>query len=80
MLGELTKQSYTSPLEWYHPEIDPSKYLDTNGIQQYQSMIGTLLWKVIIGWFDILIAVMTMSSFHAASHKGHLERLKRIYG
>jgi hypothetical protein len=30
--------------------------------------------------FDILTAVMTMSSFRAAPRVGHLEKLKRIYG
>jgi hypothetical protein len=35
---------------------------------------------VTIGLFDILTDVMTMSSFRDAPLKGHLERLKRIYG
>jgi hypothetical protein len=46
----------------------------------YQSMIGALQWMVTIGWFDIITAVVTMSSFRAAPRKGHLDRLKRIYG
>jgi hypothetical protein len=43
MFGELQRQSYRSHLEkGDHPEVDTSDYLDANGIQQYQSMIGAL--------------------------------------
>jgi Reverse transcriptase (RNA-dependent DNA polymerase) len=81
MFGELPRQNYTSPLEkGDHPEVDTSEFLDAKGIQQYQSMIGALQWMVTIGRFDILTAVMTMSSSRAAPRQGHLERLKRIYG
>ena len=33
-----------------------------------------------LGRFDIQTATMTMSRFRAAPRKGHLERLKRMYG
>ena len=81
MFGEPPKQNVTSPLEkGDHPEIDTSELLDAKGIQMYQSMIGALQWMVTIGRFDIITAVMTMSGFRAAPRKGHLDRLKRIYG
>jgi hypothetical protein len=67
MFGESPKQIVTSPLEkGDHPEIDTSELLDAKGIQMYQSMIGALQWMVTIGRFDIITAVMTMSSFRAA--------------
>ena len=72
---------YTSPLEkGDHPELDTSELLDHKEIVIYHSMIGALQWIVTIGRFDILTAVMTMSGFRVAPRKGHLERLKRIYG
>jgi Reverse transcriptase (RNA-dependent DNA polymerase) len=81
MFGELRRQSYTSPLaKGEHPEVEISDYLDANGIQQYQSMIGALKWMVTIGRFDILTSVMTMPGFCVAPRKGHLKRLKSIYG
>lgn len=81
MFGELPKQNVTSPLEkGDHPEIDTSELLDAKGIQMYQSMIGALQWMVTIGRFDIITPVMTMSGFRVAPRKGHLDRLKRIYG
>ena len=81
MFGQQPKQNISSPLEkGDHPETDTSEFLDTKGIQMYQSMIGALQWMVTIGRFDIITAVMTMSGFRVAPRKGHLERLQRIYG
>ena len=81
MFGQQPKQNVSSPLEkGDHPETDTSEFLDTKGIQMYQSMIGALQWMVTIGRFDIITAVMTMSGFRVAPRKGHLERLQRIYG
>ena len=79
--GELPKQMYSSPLEkGDHPELDTSDLLDTQGIVIFQSMIGALQWAVTIGRFDIHTAVMTLSGFHAAPQKGHLDWAKFIYG
>ena len=80
MFGTAPKP-YTSPLENNdHPELDTSEELDANGIKKYQSLIGALQWAVSIGRMDITTAVMTMSSFRVAPRKGHLDRIKRIYG
>jgi hypothetical protein len=43
-------------------------------------MIGCLQWAISLGWFDIQTAMMTMSRFRSASHKGHLIHHKQIYG
>jgi hypothetical protein len=81
LFGEKPKQVVTLPLQKRdNPETDSSDLLDNTGIQIYQSMIGALQWVVKIGRFDISTAVMTMSGFRIAPIKGHLERLKRIYG
>jgi hypothetical protein len=32
-----------------HPEIDTSKFLDNEGIQQYQSLISSMQWAISIG-------------------------------
>ena len=62
------------------PELDTSELLDEEGIRIYQSMIGALQWCVSLGRFDILCAVMALSSFRTAPRKGHLDRAKRVYG
>jgi hypothetical protein len=63
-----------------HPELDASELLDAKGIQQYQSLIGSLQWAVTLGRFDIMTAVMSLSSFRTAPRVGHMDRAKRIYG
>ncbi len=81
MFGGPPKQNCTSPIEkGDHPELDASDLLDSEGVIKYQSLIGSLQWAVTIGRFDIATSVMTLSSFRAAPRKGHLERVKRIYG
>ena len=81
MTGSKPKAKYSSPLEpGDHPELDTSEELDIDGIKQYQSLIGILQWLVSLGRLDIATAVMTMSSFRVAPRKGHLERVKRMFG
>jgi len=63
-----------------HPELDDSELLDATGIQQYQSLIGSLQWAISLGQFDIATAVMSMLGFHALSCRGHLQQLQRICG
>ena len=63
-----------------HPEMDDSELLDEEGIQIYQSLVGSLQWSVSLGRFDIACALMTMSRFCAAPRQGHLKRLQQMYG
>jgi hypothetical protein len=70
-----------SPLEENdHPELDTTEFLDEDGIQKYQCLIGSLQWIISIGRWDVQTAVMTLSSFRAQPRIGHLDRAKRIYG
>ena len=81
IFGSKPPHNVYSPLEQNnHPEIDDTEFLDAQGIRLYQSLIGSLQWVVSLGRFDIATAVMTMSSFRVAPRRGHLDRLKRIYG
>ena len=81
MFGEKPSAKMYSLLEkGDHPELDDSELLDAQGIQQYQSLIGSLQWAISLGRFDIATAVMSMSSFQAAPCHGHLNCLQRICG
>ena len=81
LFGTKPCMKYNSPLEkGDHPEIDDSEFLDATGTQKYQSLIGVLQWSVSIGRFDIITAVMTMSSFRAMPRLGHMDHAKRICG
>jgi len=74
-------QKVTSPLEkGDHPELDTSSFLDEEDTMVYQSLIGAMQWSISIGRFDIATAVMSLSSFRAMPRRGHLERVKRVYG
>ena len=59
---------------------DASKELESEGIKKYQSLIGALQWAVALGRLDITTSVMTMSGFRVVSWKGHMEKVKWIYG
>lgn len=79
MFGCKPKTNVSSPIEkGDHPETDTTDLLDAEGIQQYQSLIGSLQWAVSLGRLDITTAVMTMSSFRSLPRVGHLDRVKRI--
>jgi len=81
MFGQKPWTTYSSPLEkGDHPELDMSEELGEKGIQQYQSLIGSMQWAVSIGRLDITTAVMTLSGFRAAPRQGHLDRARRVYG
>ena len=42
--------------------------------------MGQLQWPIILGRYNILAQVMSMSGFRLAPNIGHLERMKRLYG
>eukprot|EP00934_Nitzschia_sp_Nitz4_P004676 Nitzschia sp. Nitz4//scaffold468_size5769//118//5631//NITZ4_009203-RA/size5769-snap-gene-0.0-mRNA-1//-1//CDS//3329552515//4666//frame0 len=72
---------YASPLEkGDHPELDDSPECDLDDIKRYQSIVGSLQWAVTLGRFDIMTAVMTLSSYRAFPRIGHLQRARRIVG
>jgi hypothetical protein len=76
-----TPRTFSSPLEKNdHPEMDETAELGPEDITKYQSLIGALQWVTSLGRFDILTPVMTMAKFRAAPRKGHMDRLRRIYG
>jgi hypothetical protein len=67
----------TSPLApGDHPELDDSPLLDQDGVTQYLSLIGQLQWLISMGRFDIMQAVVALSTFRAQPRIGHLERSK----
>ncbi len=81
MFGTSPSRVHRAPLDkGDHPELDSSELLDAKGVQQYQSLIGSLQWAISLGRFDIATAVMSLSSFRAAPRRGHLDRAKRVCG
>jgi hypothetical protein len=79
VFGERPKPTEMSPLDkGDHPELDDTPFLEADGIQDYQSIIGSAQWAISLGRLDIQTAVMTLSSFRSAPRIGHLERAKRL--
>ncbi|CAJ1970452.1 unnamed protein product [Cylindrotheca closterium] len=81
MFGQKPKTNMWSPLEkGDHPECDTSELLDSDGVTQYQLLIGQFQWAVSLGRLDVTTAVMTLSTFRSAPRVGHLNRAKRVCG
>lgn len=81
MFGSKPQQKFSSPLDkGDHPELDQSELLDDEDVERYQSLIGAMQWAISIGRIVIATAVMMLSSFRAAPHKGHMDRVKRVNG
>ena len=75
------KSTYHSPLEnGDNPGINNANFLDADGIQQCQYLIGTLQREPSLGRIDNTTAHMNMQSFRVEIRIGHVERIKRIYG
>ena len=78
MFGAESKLSFSSPLEkGDYPELETSECLDSDSMQQCQSMIDAIPWAFSLGRLDVNTAVMTLASFRAEPRQGHLDRCKR---
>ncbi len=64
----------------YRPELETSPELKSDGIQQYQELVGVLRWAVELGRVDIMLEVALMSTHMAMPREGHLQQLYRIFG
>ena len=80
MFGELPKKSSAPMDKEDSPELDTSELLDVEGIKKYMSLMGALQWCVTLGRMDIMIAVVSLSRFRLEPRKGHMERVKRVFG
>ena len=79
MVGTKPNLTLTSSLEkGDDPELDTSKCLDSDSVQQYQSVIGSIQWCVSLGILDINTTVMTLASLRDETRKGRLNRCKRV--
>jgi len=63
-----------------HPEVDDTTFLDSKLHSIYRFLIGSGLWTSILGRFDILNAVSTLSHFLQSPRQGHLSRILRVFG
>ena len=63
-LKGMPNQKHRSPLvKQNHPELDTSEFLDQDGTDIFQALVGAMQWAISIGRWDIQSVVMTLSSF-----------------
>ena len=62
-----------------HPELDTILFLDEEGKEIYQSLIGCGQWNIPIESFNTHSAFMPILRYRSAPREGHLERVKHIY-
>ena len=70
----------TPMAEDYHPELDESTILDEEQGSRYRSIIGSLMWAVTLGRFDIQYATVTLARYANAPREGHMQAARRILG
>ena len=63
----------------YWTEIDTLPKLKSEGVAQYQDMVGLLRWEVDLGRVDILLETAIMSTYLALPHRGHLEHIFHLF-
>ena len=69
IFGGRPTTNVSSPLKHGdHLELDDSELLDEEGIQMYQSLVGSLQWSVSLGCFDIACALMIIYCFRVAPY------------
>ena len=61
-----------------NPELDASKYLDQNGIEKCQSLIGAIQWAVSLDILYVNTDVMILASFRAEPREERLGRARRV--
>ena len=79
MFGSKPKLNEILPLDKSdHPKLDTSEYLDKDGAQKYQSLIGAIQWEASLCGLDTDTSVMNKASFRNEPRQGHLDRAKRV--
>ena len=77
--GVLSKERTPAPPS-DHPEQDTSALCSPDEHKNFQGLIGTAQWIVLLGRMDIAQAISSLSRFSAAPRSGHLDRAWRIFG
>ena len=64
----------------YQPENDIFPELKSEGVTQYQEMVGVLSWSVDLSQVDILLETALISTYLAFPCRGHLKHLFHVFG
>ena len=61
-----------------HPEEEDSPFLDNEGIDHCQHIIGVSVWLNTSDWFDLQEAISSLPWFAAKLHERHLKCMKKM--
>ena len=64
----------------YRPESDKSELLTGDDISVYQMMIGSAMWAITLGRYDVQYATISLSRYNQAPRRGHYKAAVRIIG
>lgn len=79
LIGPL--RSYSHPMEPdYRPELDDTDLLTGDNIAKYRMLIGSGLWVVSLGRFDVMYAITVLARYGMAPKEGHLKAMMRVFG
>ena len=73
------QKANTSFDENYHPELNESPLLPGEQMSVYKSLIGSAIWIINLGRFDIAYAINALSRYFMASREGHMKDLERVF-
>ena len=64
----------------YHPESDKTDFLSGEEIGFYRMMIGSAMWAVTLGRYDIQYATITLARYNQTPRQGHYKVIIRVIG
>ena len=41
-------------------------------------LVGSVMWSVTFGWYDVMYAVVTLESYNTLPHAGHYKAYQRV--
>ena len=78
---EIKLKSFHMPMDPdYHPEIDETPLLTPELHSKYCMLVGSALWIIVLGRFDVMYATSTFARYNAMPREGHLKGMLRVFG
>ena len=79
LIGPL--RCYAHPMDpEYRPELDETPLLALDDVSKYRMLVGSGQWVILLGRFDVMHAVVSLSRYNAAPREGHFKAMMRVFG
>ena len=60
--------------------MDDTPLLIGEEISKYRMLIGSAMWAVTLGRYDIMYATISMARYGCAPREGHMKAILRVFG